>query len=228
VIDSEWIEASVGIAERLKLEVSGKRYAAVDVADGGADANALAVRLGPRVVFFAKRNDLRADEAGAWAYAVGLDHKVDELRYDAIGIGAGAGAALRGKTGIKEIVAWSGADKVVDGRHPWDGGDERSNADMFLNANAQAWWVLRQRFIETFKAANGDAHDAELVISLDPKLADLRQLKSELSQVLYSHNANGKISITKTPAGYRSPNLADAVKMLFAPTPAGIEIIGVF
>jgi hypothetical protein len=29
-------------------------------------------------------------------------------------------------------------------------------------------------------------------------------------------------------AGYRSPNQADALKMLFAPMPAGIEIIGIF
>jgi hypothetical protein len=63
---------------------------------------------------------------------------------------------------------------------------------MFLNANAQAWWHLRARFIETFKASQGQAHDPELVISLDPDLPDLRQLKSELTQVLYSHNGNGK------------------------------------
>jgi phage terminase large subunit len=231
LIDSEWIEAAVGAAERMKLDLlqpGGKRIAALDVADGGSDANALAVRHGPRVTFLEKRHDLRADEAGAWAYAVGLEHKCDELRYDAIGVGAGAGAALRGKPGIKEITAWSGADRVVDGRHPWDGGDGRTNADMFVNANAQAWWHLRQRFIETYKAATGVAHDSEMVIALDPELPELRQLKSELAQVLYGHNPNGKIQIVKTPAGYRSPNLADAVKMAFAPTPAGITIIAIF
>jgi hypothetical protein len=82
--------------------------------------------------------------------------------------------------------------------------------------------------LETFKAANGPPHDAEMLISLDPELPDLRQLKSELAQVLYGHNPNGKIVIQKTPAGYRSPNLADALKVLFAPTSPGIEIIGVF
>jgi hypothetical protein len=61
------------------------------------------------------------------------------------------------------------------------------------------------------------------VVSPDP-----RQLKNELAQVLCGHNPNGKIVIEKTPAGYRSPNLADAVKMVFAPTPLGIQIIGVF
>jgi phage terminase large subunit len=118
VISSEWIEAAVGAAERMKLQPTGKKIAALDVADGGTDANALAVRHGPRVLFLEKRHDLRADQAGAWAYAVGVDLKCQELRYDAIGVGAGAAAALRSKEGIKEIVAWSGADRVVDGRHP--------------------------------------------------------------------------------------------------------------
>jgi hypothetical protein len=74
----------------------------------------------------------------------------------------------------------------------------------------------------------GEVHDEELVISLDPDLPELRQLKNELAQVLYEINPNGKIQIVKTPAGYRSPNLADAVKMVFAPTPLGVQIIGVY
>jgi hypothetical protein len=233
LIDSEWIESAVGHAQRMNFDLTGQRIAALDVADGGGDANALAIRLGARVIFLEKRSDLRADQAGSWALATALDYKVSELRYDAIGIGAGASATLRGKEGdkgIREIVPWSGSDKVVDPRQPWDAKDElgRSNADMFLNLNAQSWWHLRTRFLETYKASQGDAYDPELIISLDPGLPDLRQLKNELAQVLYGHNPNGKIFIQKTPAGYRSPNLADAIKMAFAPVPLGIQFIGIF
>jgi hypothetical protein len=102
LIDAERIEAAVGAYQRMQLDVvnpGGKLIAALDVADGGADANALAVRHGCRVLLLEKRRDLRADQAGAWAYAVGREHNVDELRYDAIGVGAGASAALRGKDG---------------------------------------------------------------------------------------------------------------------------------
>lgn len=250
LIDAEWIEAAVGAFQRMKLDAlgrgGGKRIAALDVADGGSDANALAVRHGPRVVFLEKRRDLRSDEAGAWAHAVGLKHRVDELRYDSIGVGSGARAGIRqaeavvalereredspnkGKPGIKEVMPWSASDRVVDRRTPYDGADGRSNEDMFANLGAQAWWHLRTRFFETYKASIGVAHDPEMVISLDPDLMDLRQLKSELSQVLYKHNANGKIVIEKTPSGYRSPNLADALRMCFAPASLGIEIIGFF
>jgi phage terminase large subunit len=230
VIDAEWIEAAVGAYQRMRLDITnpgGKKIAALDVADGGADSNALVIRHGPRVLFLERRRDLRADEAAAWAYAVAADHRADELRYDSVGVGAGASAALRGKKEVKEIVAWSGGDGVLYPRQPWDGGDGRSNADMFANLKAQAWWHLRARFLETYKASRGEGHDPDMVISLDASL-DLRELKSELAQVLYKHNANGKILIDKTPSGYRSPNLADAIMMAFAPASLGIEIIGIF
>jgi len=50
-----------------------------------------------------------------------------------------------------------------------------------------------------------------------------QKLISELSQPTYSQNTVGKIVINKTPEGSRSPNLADAVMIVFAPTkkPAG-------
>jgi phage terminase large subunit len=234
LISSEWIEAAIGFYQRARLELqeakhgAGKKIAGLDVADGGADANALAIRHGCRLTFLQRRHDLRADEAGAWAYVVGMEHQVEELRYEALGVGAGAAASLRSKKGIKEITAWSPSDKVLYPRQPWDGGDGRSNGDMFLNLNSQSWWHLRTRFFETFKASQGVEHDPEPVISLDPDLSDLRQLKSELSQVLYKLNANGKVVVDKAPDGYRSPNLADALKICFAPASLGIEIIGIF
>jgi phage terminase large subunit len=67
-----------------------------------------------------------------------------------------------------------------------------------------------------------------MVISFDPNLDDLRQLKSELAQVIYKHTANGKILIDKSPGGYKSPNLADAIMMCFAPASLGIEVVGIF
>jgi hypothetical protein len=97
-----------------------------------------------------------------------------------------------------------------------------------LNLKAQSWWHLRARFLETYKASRGEIHDPEMIISLDPDLPELRLLKNELAQILYETNPNGKVQIVKTPAGYRSPNPADAVMMCFAPVPLGIQIIGIF
>ena len=41
--------------------------------------------------------------------------------------------------------------------------------DMFANAKAQAWWALRDRFLETFKASRGEAYDPDAIISLEPR-----------------------------------------------------------
>jgi phage terminase large subunit len=117
---------------------------------------------------------------------------------------------------------------VVNARDFVDGYDGRTNQDFFLNLNAQAWWELRTRFYETFKASIGESYDPELLISLDPDLPELRVLKNELAQALFSYNANGKVAITKTPPGHKSPNLADSLKQAFAPTFLGIQVLGIF
>jgi hypothetical protein len=52
---------------------------------------------------------------------------------------------------------------------------------MFANAKAQAWWSLR--VLATFRAVNvGKADDPDAIISLNPTLEELRELKSGLSQ----------------------------------------------
>ena len=40
----------------------------------------------------------------------------------------------------------------------------------------------------------------------------------ELSQPTYSQNSNGKIVVDKMPDGCRSPNLADSVMIVYAPS----------
>jgi phage terminase large subunit len=126
------------------------------------------------------RNDVRADQAGAWGYGVATQKGCQRLLYDSIGVGAGAAASLRDKRDIK-ITAWNAAGAVVNRSRKYEG--TRSNEDMFANAKAQGWWTLRDRFLEAFKASRGEAYDHDAIISLSPAIEELRELKSELSQV---------------------------------------------
>jgi hypothetical protein len=102
---------------------------------------------------------------------------------------------------------------------------ERKNKDFFANAKAQAWWALRLRFQNTFRAvvAGLDVPPDE-IISIDPNLGELTQLTQELSQPTYSLNWVGKILIDKAPDGMRSPNLADAVMIAFQPSTESLAI----
>ena len=62
------------------------------------------------------------------------------------------------------------------------------------------------------------------IISISSSCRDYRKLMIELSQPTYTENNVGKIVIEKKPDGARSPNLADAVMIAFAPPkkkPAG-------
>ena len=62
---------------------------------------------------------------------------------------------------------------------------------MFANAKAQAWWALRDRFLETFKASRGEPYEADAIISPSLAIEERRELKSQLSQVTYTYNPAG-------------------------------------
>ena len=225
LIPGEWVEAAVGACEKLGIRPTGEKVAALDVADGGKDRSALTVRYGVQVELCKSRADLHADGAGAWAYAIAAQTCCQRLLYDYIGVGAGAAASLRDKRDIK-ITPWNAAGAVVNRSQKYQG--TRPNEDFFQNAKAQAWWRLRDSFFETFKARNGEAHDPDAIISLSPAIEELRELKSELSQVTYQHNQAGKVQVNKAPDGHASPNRADSVMIAFAPVSLGVQLIGVF
>ncbi len=225
LIPGEWVEAAVGACEKLGIRPTGEKVAALDVADGGKDRSALAIRYGVEVEFCKSRGDLLADGAGAWAYAIASQKGCQRLLYDNIGVGAGAAASLRDKKDIK-VTGWNAAGAVVNPSTKYQG--SRANQDMFANAKAQAWWALRDRFLETFKASKGEPYDRDAIISLSPAIEELRELKSELSQVTYAYNAAGKMLVNKAPDGHASPNRADSLTIAFAPVSSGFQLIGWF
>jgi phage terminase large subunit len=103
---------------------------------------------------------------------------------------------------------------------------EKKSKDFFANAKAQAWWHLRLLFQNTYRAVENKLpiEDPDRLISIDPNLPELQQLMMELSQPTYSLNSVGKILVDKSPAGLRSPNLADAVMIAFNPAHISMEI----
>lgn len=215
LIKGAWVEAAVDACRKLGIAPTGERLAALDVADGGRDRNALAMLLGVEVQDVRTRPDILADEAGRWAYGEATAAGCHSLRYDSIGVGAGAAAALRDKKDVV-IRGWSAAGAVVNPKAKYLG--NRTNEQMFANAKAQAWWCVRDRFIKTFRAVKeGKPCDPDEIISLNPAITELRELKSELCQVTYKHNEAGKVVVNKAPDGHPSPNRADCVVIGCAP-----------
>jgi hypothetical protein len=91
----------------------------------------------------------------------------------------------------------------------------RKNRDFFANAKAAAWWHLRLRFQNTYRALHeGIAVDADSIISIDPTLPELDLLLQQLSQAHLLIQQRGQSDRGQVPDP-SSPDRADAVMIAF-------------
>ncbi|TNF65415.1 TerL protein, partial [Streptococcus salivarius] len=234
----EWIEASVDSHLLLGLDHRGPRRGALDVADEGVDKNAFAGAEGMLLEYL----DEWSGKGGDIMHTVERTHDIceaegyDSYRYDADGLGAGVRGDARTvnerrETNI-EAVQFRGSGAVLHPKReiPTLHNDEsngarkiaRTNEDYFKNRKSQGWFYLRMRFLATYRAiTTGELpDDMSLLISLSSKLPLLKRLMLELAQPTYIQDPTGKIVINKAPDGSKSPNLADAVMILFSPEEA--------
>lgn len=246
IIAGEWIKAAIDaekyipwIDDRgfmvigLPPEMLGEQWgAALDVADGGGDTNALAARKG--IVLKS------IDEWGAPDPGVTARRAIDYckplapifVQYDSIGVGATVKAEFNRLTDDSEgtpildarnvtMIPWNAGAGVIDPFfHVVENDDESPlNRDFFANLKAQAWWSLRLRFWRTFQAVvNGVIYDPATLIVLSRDMPLLRKLEKELAQPTRGQSSqNLKMVVNKKPDGTKSPNLADAVMMAYFP-----------
>jgi len=225
-IPSAWVQAAIGAAAKLGITVSGARKAALDVADEGRDKNALAGKHGVEMNFLKQWSGLGSDIFATTVKAFDIcdGGGYTSFQYDADGLGTDVrgdariineARVLEGKSEIL-VDPFRGSGAVHDPEGEMV--ENRKNKDFFQNFKAQSWWHLRILFRNTYRAvAEGKEFNPDEIISLSPDLEDLVQLCSELSQPTYTLNTAGKVVIDKAPDGTRSPNLADAVMMLYNP-----------
>lgn len=234
VIPNEWVQAAIDAHVKLGIDPSGKRTGALDVADEGTDLNAFAGRYGILLDYIEPWSGQGSDiyKTTEKAFDICETSDYEGFRYDADGLGAGVKGDARTiqqqrKTKLN-VSPFRGSAAVFDpdGKIPSIDSDperdkeERTNKDYFANAKAQAWWSLRFRFLRTYRAVvQGHAvTDPDALISISSGLPNLSKLTLELSQPTYSENGAGKLLINKSPDGAKSPNLADAVMIAFAPS----------
>lgn len=240
IIPNLWAQAAVDAHIKLGITPSGIRWGGFDVADLGKDKNALAARYGILIESVEEWAGTDAgDPQGSVAHVM---RRCDELHlsgfsYDNDGMGGpairGPAARLNAQRERKlQIVPFRGSAsgealympesfvKGDDGK-PLD----RRNKDYFQNYKAQSYLSLRYRFLQTYRAvAKGATVDPDEIISINSKMPNLASLLSELSQPVNKDSATGKLMVDKTPDGMKSPNLADAVMMAFAPRRMPLKI----
>lgn len=240
VIPAEWIQCAIDADIKLGITPTGIRQAGLDVADEGKDLNAFAGRYGFLLENLEEwsgiGSDIMISVHKAFLYADMYDYSV--VYYDADGIGAGVKGDARvindSRKNKIEFRTFRGSGGVVNPDKEMILG--RKNEDFFGNLKAQAWWSLRMRFLETFRAMQylkekgnleGYTLNSDKMISISSKINHLSRLVIELSQPTYIPNEAGKIIINKMPDNTRSPNLADCVMIAYAPSKLSGSILNI-
>lgn len=235
LIPSIWVNAAVDSHLILGIKPTGARIGGFDVADQGKDKNAFCGRYGILIEnmeeWSGKNDDIY--ESVEKVFKICDTSNIALVRYDADGLGAGVRGDARtinerrrsNKNSQIVFNQFRGSGEVLDPlRDPYElyrntrfGGLGRTNEDFFGNAKAQAWWDLRNRFEETYKAVNGKKdYNPDNIISISSGIKHLNKLIIELSQPTYKENQVGKIIVNKMPDTALSPNLADAVMICFS------------
>ena len=225
IIRPEWIEACFDA--HLRLEglgdwMTGKTTAGQDIADGGGDKNALNIKKGV-VMTYADHWAGLAEDAASIALPACAERGVEELFYDAIGVGSGfkAGANALSQTYRNiAVLPWKGSWEVLDPKKNIipDEPNSPKNEDQYENLKAQSWWRLRTRAYKTYQAVHqGKKYPVEELMSISTQIEKRHQLKMELSQAEYKTSGNGKTMVEKTPDGTLSPNLGDSAVINYNP-----------
>lgn len=230
IIPAEWVKSAIDAHVRLNFDDAGGWMASLDVADEGGDLNAAAKRKGVILKHASEWGENDTGQTTRKAVALCEGHGVIPLQYDCIGVGAGVKAESNRLStdgvlpkGVR-FVPWNAGAAVLNPDDNVIKGDRNTplNKDFYGNFKAQAWWDLRRRFERTHRAVTeGIVYDSGDLISLPSDLPLLRKIEKELSQPVAIKDSRMRLIVDKTPPGTRSPNLADAIVMLYFPVKSG-------
>jgi len=234
IIKRSWIEAAVDAHIKLGIEIEGDRQIGFDVADSGSDLCAQIFRFGILAMWGehwqGKEDELELSATRVYNKAVSLQAHIS---YDSIGIGANAGARFktlnleRKATAGEKPVPYSkfiASGAVLNPKKLWldDGmGEQITNKAFFENIKAQTWWILAERFRNTYNAINKGMIFADCdLISISSSMPNLANLITELSTPKKRFSKAAKVMVeSKDELKARevdSPNDADAFIMAYA------------
>lgn len=161
----------------------------VDVARFGSDRTVIGMRSGIKFHVIEDHGGLDTVQVAKRVMAVARGQRVDEIRVDGVGVGAGVVDRIN-EDGVDVVDMQSGGGAIED--------------DLFLNARAEWWWGVKDRF-------------ENALIAIDPEDDDLA---AQLGSMKYDYGDNGKIKVESKKSmkarGLPSPDRADTL-MLTSP-----------
>lgn len=227
IIKRSWVMAAIDAHIKLGFEPQGQRKVGFDVADSGDDKCANVESHGSVI--------LSADEwkTGEDEILLSCTKTYDRamvsqahIVYDCIGVGATSGAKFSELNESRRLFIqyskFNAADAVWQPEAPYARAQVK-NKDMFANLKAQSWWLLADRFRNTYNAIHrGQQFDPSELISISSECQHLEKIVDELVAPKQQRSADGKFKVESKDdmkkRGIPSPNLADALVMSTAPS----------
>lgn len=233
VIQRKWIDAAIDAHIKLGFSPSGSKRMGYDIADDGDDKCAIVFAHGSIASWCDewKGGEDELLKSCTRARREAIERGAEVLIYDCIGVGASAGAKINelNQQGGPRIrpEGFNAGGKVFDPEREYAHG--KTNEDQFSNIKAQAWWGVADRFRNTYNAVvNGQQFPPDQLISISLDMPHLEKLKTELSTPKRDFDANGRVKVESkkdlAKRDIKSPNIADAFVMAFAPTRAPMRI----
>jgi len=224
VIPQKWVKAAVDAHIKLGISEDGEKVAGLDVADEGGDKNALSIKYGVILKYCEHWGEGDVGNSARRSFSKSMEMGCTSFNYDSVGVGSGVKSEanrMRDDGVLSQnliISPWNGGASPLNKEEHLIQNDRNSPiiGDFFLNLKAQAWWNLRTRFENTYKAiVEGEDYPHEELISLPSSLPRLHEIMMELSQPQVIYDGKGKLKIDKKPDGSKSPNLADSIVMCY-------------
>ena len=225
IIKRSWLDSCIDAHKKLNIEVSGEKITGYDVADSGEDLNAFVNKHGVLITkvhqWKAKEDDLVRSAKIVRNEAIKFKSIV---RYDSIGVGAGVGSNINelNKADDNQVAseAFNSGGAVLNKEQEYELGVK--NKDYFSNVKAQMWKGVADRVLETHNAiTKGLPFDKDNIISISSECDFIEVLLTELSTPRRDYDQSGKFKVESkkdlAKRGVKSPNLADAFVMCFAP-----------
>lgn len=225
IIRYSWIEAAIDSHIKLGFEPEGVKRVGFDVADDGGDTNAFVYAHGSVALHLEEwlggEDEILKSCMKVYNFAVKNEAEID---YDSIGVGASAGSKFLELNEEKYLNVkyhkFNAGSSVLQPEKEYQ--QNVKNKDHFSNLKAQAWGCVADRFRNTYNAIhNGENFSPDELISISSNLPNLTKLKSELSTPKRDFDNNGRLKVESkkdlAKRGIKSPNLADAFIMAYAP-----------
>jgi len=230
-IKRSWILAALDAHKKLGIKPTGRKRIGYDIADGDDDnpdkhdTNAMVTAWGLLAMnvqeWKGRTDDLLNSCARVYAQARRLQA---DIYYDNIGVGAFAGSKFKELNQVQggriRYTGFGAGDKVHKPDDEYQPGV--LNRDFFSNLKAQAWWLVADRFRNTYNAVtNGREYPEDQLIAINSNCDNLERLIDELSTPRKDYDAHGKVKVEGkkdlSKRGIPSPNLADGFIMAYSP-----------